>query len=354
TMVLAATVYPELPKSLGFLNSLYTDLIYFKDEGKQIHPLSSNADKRHIYCAKDAISTHQCYSGLKKDAKDLKVWDFYNKGPRQFYFTYREIELNGILFSEEVRSKLKNKYSNLYEAYNIQLEALLAREINVNSSKQIKVLIYEELQLPPQTEIVTRPDGTRYTKWKVDEETLEYLVLNFVKDEDIKSILYLVIYLRKLLRILSYLNLLVHPDGRVRTRYKESGTESGRTSTTYSEDMWYRELPNGKVKRENLGIALQTVPKHGFRLLDGRIIGEDLRTMFVPDKGYTFGEADYKQIEARIVTICCHDWETLKRFDNIPPWTETEQVFRRDFIKSKPQIKLADKADIHVLTTAQV
>ncbi|KKL68364.1 hypothetical protein LCGC14_2125750, partial [marine sediment metagenome] len=62
TMVLAATVYPELPKSLGFLNSLYTDLIYFKDEGKQIHPLSSNAERRYIYCAKDAISTHQCFS----------------------------------------------------------------------------------------------------------------------------------------------------------------------------------------------------------------------------------------------------------------------------------------------------
>lgn len=354
TMILSATVYPELPKSLGFLNSLYTDLIYFKDEGKQVHPLSANVDKRYIYCAKDAISTHQVWSGLQKDAEDLNVWKFYNKGPRQFYFTYREIELNGIRFSEEIRSKLQEKYKDLYEIYNIQLKILLGKEINVNSSKQVKILIYDELQLPSQTEIVTRQDGTRYTKWKVDEETLEYLVLNFVRDKDIKSILYLVIYLRKLLRILTYLNLIIHPDGRVRTRYKESGTESGRTSTTFSEDMWYREMPNGKIKRQNMGIALQTVPKHGFRLLDGTILGEDLRSMFVPDNGYTFGEADYKQIEARFVTICCQDWDILERFDKIPNWTETEKMLRRKTIEANPKIKLATKADIHVLTTAQV
>lgn len=354
TMILGATIYPELPKNLGFYNSLYTNSEYFKDEGKEVNPTSKNRDKRYIYNAKDSVSAHRCFSGMKKDAKEIKIWDFYNKGPVKFYPVYSAIEQQGIRFSEEVRTSKIKKYKDILMGYEVQYQLLVGKKINVNSAPQIKKLIYDELELPSQTEIVVRADSSRYEKFRVDEGTLEFLVLNFVDNEDVKNILYLVIYLRKLNRIIKYLQMIVHPDGRIRTRYKESGTESGRTATTLSEDVWYREMPDGKIKRERMGVSLQTVPKHGFRLLDGNILGQDIREVFVPDKGFVFGEADYKQIEARIVAICCKDFETLNRFDKIPPWTHLENHNRNRFLEEKPETVLSTKADIHVLTTAQV
>jgi len=85
----------------------------------------------------------------------------------------------------------------------------------------------------------------------------------------------------------------------MRTAYRITGTETGRTSTS---------ILKAPLRPHKLGLAFQTMTKHGD-------IGADLRSMFIPDDGMIFIEADLSQAEARVVALLSRDEETLKLFD---------------------------------------
>ena len=62
TMLASSCIYPEFPKNLGFLTSIYTDIPYFKDEGKEFDPTKAKREQFYLYNAKDSLATHQTYS----------------------------------------------------------------------------------------------------------------------------------------------------------------------------------------------------------------------------------------------------------------------------------------------------
>src|ERR1035437_4046806 len=73
TMLGSSTLYCEFPKNLGFLTSIYTDLPYFKDEGKEFDPDKSKRDRYYLYNAKDSLSTSQIYGKQQVEIDELGV-----------------------------------------------------------------------------------------------------------------------------------------------------------------------------------------------------------------------------------------------------------------------------------------
>ena len=80
TMLAASTLFCEFKKNLGFLTSIYTDIPYFKDEGKtpgfQKDP---KKNKFYLYCAKDTIASFQIREQQIQEVKQQGVEYVYRK-----------------------------------------------------------------------------------------------------------------------------------------------------------------------------------------------------------------------------------------------------------------------------------
>ena len=315
------TLYPELPKNLGFQVSLYTDFPYFKDEsGKKSsawNPKNYVADTLYIYNAKDALSTHQIYSKQIKELKEDGLFDFYHRQVPLIHL-YKKMESNGLRVSEQQRDYLRAKYETLYEGHRLELRDLVNADLNPRSGPQVGNLVYEILKFPPRTK--TTDSGK--TSWRTDKDTLDDLVIKY--PEKPTRALKLIISLRKLSKIIDFCNIPLYPDGTFRGEYNLIGTETGRTSGSKTLDQIFVREDN-EITLKRMGGSLQTLTKHGYTLEDevydtpeDAQIGHDLRSMFVPRSGYVFIEGDLSQADARTVCVLCKDYELLASFDTKP------------------------------------
>ncbi len=162
------------------------------------------------------------------------------------------------------------------DSYKERIYALAGREFNINSPKQLGEVLFDELGLP----------GRKKTKsgYSTDAETLESLKLYSPIIEDILSY-------RKCAKLIStYTDVLPHmldEESRVHTTFNQTGTATGRLS---SND------PN-----------LQNIPVRGE-------LGREIRRYFVAPDGYVLIDADYSQIELRVLAEISGDENMMSAF----------------------------------------
>lgn len=314
----SSVLYCEFPKNLGFLTSIYTDLPYHKDEGKAIDPDKNKKDRLYLYCAKDCLATWQVCDKQEKELDELNVRPVYNN-VMTCVPIYRRMEDKGIRRDEEQRIALQAKYESLYRIQLLKLKSLLNTSyFNPLSSKQVHSAVFDELGF---SKVQGMGTSKKTGKVKLDEENLELLVVNGEAKRAPstgKYVLSSIIGARKLHKCIEFLNLILHPDNRIRGEYNLGGAETGRSTSSETtdqiimfEDEDYRKQ---KVIFSNLGHGLQTFAKHGF-MIDGLTYGKDLRKVFVPDYGYVFVEIDLKGAEARVDRVLSGNFD-LAVFDN--------------------------------------
>lgn len=304
TQVAAGTLYSEFPKNLGFLTSIYTEMPYFKDEGKDFDPSSHTRERLYLYNAKDSLAAHQIYTQQLGEMENYGVREVYDK-LIQVMPTYKWMEETGILIDQSQRLRLVAKYENLLEIQKMKLNKLVGRVVNARSPKVMGQLIFEELGFK-------KIRGVKGT----DEDSLEILAWmgHCASPRDGNEIIHTIVAIRKIYKVIEYLETYIHPDGRMRCDYNITGTETGRTTAGKTTD-YYIIFERGKVKRVNLGRSFQTISKHGFTV-EGETYGKDLRSIFVPTKGFDFVECDLSQAEARVDAVLARDFKILEVFDS--------------------------------------
>jgi uracil-DNA glycosylase len=303
------TLYSELPKKLPFISSIVTEEPYYKDDLEEYNPKKEKLKKRLIYNARDCAVEFECYEEIEKQLIEINMLDWFHEYMMPLHRFYYNIEKRGILIDKQQRTRLIKKYSRYTKWIDNALKQDLGYELNVNSPKQVTATLYGNLKCP------IRKD--------VQEKTLEMLMLNAIKDERRKRIIRNILKGRKSRKTEStYVRAKFWPDSRMRTVYNVCGTESGRTSTN---------KPKPPVTREPMGVAFQTMTKHGE-------VGADLRVMYVPSPGKVFIEIDGKQAEDWVVTHLANDEEGKA------------QLSRTKFIKNKHGIK----DDRHTLTAMMI
>jgi DNA polymerase-1 len=189
-----------------------------------------------------------------------------------------EMEYDGIgldvAFLSEYGTTLTGRIAALQET----IHALAGRAFNVNSTLQLRSVLYDELGLPV---LKRTPKGAPST----DASVLEKLS----GEHDIVRELLLFRELDKLRSTyVESLLALVEPDGRVRGRFNQTGAATGRLSM---------EQPN-----------LQNIPA---RSVEGR----EIRRAFVAGEGAQFLVADYSQIELRILAHLSGDAGLVEAFE---------------------------------------
>lgn len=325
TMLAAGIIYPELPKGLDFLCSIYTDIAYYKDEGKEFDPKKQSFDKLYLYNAMDTIGAHVTYQKQLMELEESGTKTLYHEEIVPLIQIYKNINATGIRVDNERKQKLNEKYKAHFDSNLMILRQLIGDDkFNPMSPQQVGKLIYEELKFPKRTK--TDPETGKFS-YKTDKETLDDLIINHGKHNKTGelgvAILNRIIVSRKFGKIREYVNTPLHPDGRFRSTSNLCGTETGRSSFSKTID----EIIDftAKTGKRRLGRSLQTITKHGFHLdedvfedIDDKEIAKDLRSMFVPDRGYVFVEADGSQAEARHVAVLAEDYDLLASFDKKP------------------------------------
>lgn len=301
TMLASSVLYCEFPKNLGFLTSIYTELPYFKDEGKQFDPDKNKRDRYYLYNAKDSLADHQIYTTQLTELNELNVRPVYDNLIRILPI-YRRMEDRGIRIDKMKQNELLNKYSSLFSIEALKCRRLLNVDyFNPLSPQQCKEAIFGELGYRKVRGMKTSKDGTPST----DENSLD-LLLVYGEPERAPStgpqVLRSIVAARKFQKVKEILELHLHPDDRFRCEYNLAGTENGRSSASETTDQFIYEDSRGKVCVVNLGHSLQTIGKHGF-MADGITYGKELRQMFVPTPGYVFVECDLKGAEAMVDRI---------------------------------------------------
>ena len=200
---------------------------------------------------------------LKQELEKTGMWKLYEEIELPLVYTLSDMEKEGILvngqelqtYGEELAAQIGVLEQEIYEG---------AGEVfNINSPKQLGVILFEKLQMPygkkTKTGYSTAADVLEKLagEYPLVSKILEYRQLAKLKSTYADG-------------LANYID----EDGRIRTTFQQTVTATGRLSSTE---------PN-----------LQNIP---IRMELGRMI----RKVFHPKEGFVFLDADYSQIELRIL-----------------------------------------------------
>jgi uracil-DNA glycosylase family 4 len=319
TMLMAHTIYPEYPKGLDFLNSIYTEVPYYKDEGKDFDPKVHDYSRLMLYNAKDSLVTWNIWKSQQDDAQAQGVKNFFFDKVMPSFFVYKKMDQKGILVDDTRRKSLQVKYEEAYHNSILPLKLYSRRhDFNPESPKQVGEFIYSTLGVKPRYH--QTPTGGMALS--TDEKTLDDILIKDDLDPGRRKLLLSIKFCRKLENVLGFLNNPISADGRIRMSSKLHGTETGRTSMSKALESRFVINSKGRLEQVPCGWSFQTIGKHGFEW-NGQTYGKDLRSIFVADPGYTIVSGDQKGAEARIVCVLSEDYETLSIMDESDIHTHT-------------------------------
>ncbi len=245
TMVLQHVMWPELPRALKYLVSIYTREPYYKDEGKESFEdkkswniKSISREKLWIYNCKDCCTMIE---SLEKMLIELKEgppeWNTFYEFEMEMLDVANEMSLTGIKRDEKRRQLLEAAVMMKYAEHQALLEKVIGSEINVGSHKKIHYLLYDVLGLPVQrnykTHKVTADDDALIRLIGICKDKIESLKTTSKQTEWQRKFLVVKMIMlvrghRKLLS--SYILTKMNEDGRVRSLFKVPATETGRWS----------------------------------------------------------------------------------------------------------------------------
>ena len=230
------------------------------------------------------------YGTLRPLLQEREMWELYTKAELPLCRVLAEMEIAGF----KVDGKALAEFGQMLSSSIAQLEGRIyeaaGAPFNINSPKQLGTVLFETLQLPHGKKTKTG--------WSTNADVLDKLrfahpivddILTYRQYTKLKST-----YADGLLKVIG-------PDGRIHTNFQMTVTATGRLSSTE---------PN-----------LQNIPTR-------TELGSQMRRMFVADEGNVLVDADYSQIELRLLAHMAGD-----------------EVMRQQFLSG---------ADFHTATAARV
>lgn len=283
TLLAHHTLYPQLPHSLGFLVSQYTTHPFYKDEGKDWRETGTIDDFWRYNC-KDTALTIAVYEGTKRELQSQNLLSFFESHVMQLQPSSVRATAYGIRFDNEHRDELSEQLT----AHVSQLRADFQRKayaaagndprfesVNPSSPSQLGELFFQKLRLVGRGTSTDVKNRQRIAEHPLTPEPAR------------RAIAALDLYAKEQKFVSTYVNVKLSEDGRMRSEYKQHGTQKapGRLSSSSLLD--------------GTGSNLQNQPQRAHKL-------------FLADPGCAFGYFDLSQAEARVVAYLA----------DIPKWKE--------------------------------
>ena len=255
---------------------------YNKKEEKQINLFEAQENKTENEIEKNCMYVYTIYNVYEKTMEKLKETnqlDLFNNIEMPLVKVLADMQYIGIYVDKNELVEFGNTLKNEIEKLTGEIYKLAGEEFNINSTKQLGIILFEKMKLP-----VVKKTKSGYS---TDVEVLEKL-----KNEN--EIVSKILDYSQLVKLNStyveglipYIN---DKDNRIHSYFHQTVTATGRISSTE---------PN-----------LQNIPTR-FDL------GKQIRKVFKPKEGYVFVDADYSQIELRVLAHIADDEHMIEAFNN--------------------------------------
>ena len=252
-------------------------LIDKKKEPEQISLLGMTSETSENADNKDDIINYAKYIKSCKELLEDKLkkddeYSLFKDIEMPFRIVLAKMQIAGVLVDKNTLQEYQKDLTAKVNTLNDEIMQMAGETFNVNSPKQLGHILFEVLHIyaPKKTKSGYSTDADTLEKIREDhpivEKILEYRTLAKLKSTYADGLLPL-----------------VKEDGRIHASFNQTVTATGRISCSDPN------LQNIPVRTE---------------------IGREFRKIFVAPKGYKFVDADYSQIELRVLAHISND----KRF----------------------------------------
>lgn len=258
------------------LNPLKNNYTYEDVAREQLDLLIEEKSEDYVKVCYEAYTAYAASEILEKKLKESEMYQLFTEIEMPLVFTLYDMEQNGVrveadalkAYGDQLGGKIRELETSIYE--------MAGEQFNINSPKQLGIVLFENMKIP----------GGKKTKtgYSTAADVLEKLAPDY-------PIIDKILEYRQYTKLKStYADGLAHyigEDQRIHGKFNQTVTATGRISSTE---------PN-----------LQNIP---VRMELGRMI----RKVFVPEEGYVFVDADYSQIELRVLAHCSGDQHLIEAY----------------------------------------
>ena len=246
---------------------------YLLDSTESSYPVERLAMRHLGTTMPDVQAMYELYPVLDAKLAEIGSKELYYKVELPLCEVLADMERTGFLVDKAALAAYGESLVSGIDALQEEIWRLAGHKFNINSPKQLGEVLFEELMLPAGKKTKTG--------WSTNADVLEKLIGKHPIITDILDYRMLTklksTYADGLMKVIS-------PDGRIHTNFKMTVTATGRLSSTEPN------LQNIPVRRE---------------------LGSEIRKMFVAAPGHVLVDADYSQIELRLLAHISGD-ETMK------------------------------------------
>ncbi|MDF2542164.1 MAG: polA [Herbinix sp.] len=278
----------------GYLLNPLTDTYHYDDIARDYLNLTlpsredllgKSSYKEAIEQNRKALEACACYGAyiayrsvdkLTKLLKDAGMEQLFNEIEMPLIFTLYDMEVRGIKVNKEELKEYGNHLEISITALEKEIYELAGETFNINSPKQLGVILFEKLRLP-----FGKKTKTGYS---TSAEVLEKLVGE-------APVVAKILEYRTLTKLKSTyadgLAVYISEDGRIHGKFHQTIAATGRISSTD---------PN----LQNIPIRME--------------LGRKIRKVFIPEEGFVFLDADYSQIELRVLAHMSGDERLINAY----------------------------------------
>lgn len=286
TIILAWLLDSSSKVGLDALAKSYFDhtMIAFKDVVKKGDDFSTvDISNACNYAAEDALMTYKIYFKLLEEFKKqncehlLKIADDYEF---KFIDVLINMQNNGVKIDTQILENLKIQNQEYIQELTKKIHELAGSKFNINSPKQLGVILFETLGLTASKKGKTGYSTNEVVLNKlVDSHEIISVILDYREAYKLQST-----YIEPLLELASN-----DSENKIYTSFLQTGTATGRLSS---------KNPN-----------LQNIPVKSSA-------GREIRKAFIAREGYKLVGIDYSQIELRLLAHFSKDKALVDAFNN--------------------------------------
>ena len=266
-----------MPKIVKEKTNVQTTLFDILDSPQNNNAYSSDLsedEKRYIYYVMNSIL--KVNSILYKELQENNLEKLYNEIELPLVEVLAATEHNGMYVNKERLIEFGNTITSRIDEITKRIYELSGESFNINSPQQLAHVLFEVLNIP-------YPKKTK-SSYSTDKETLESIVGDY---EIVDLVLEYRTYAKLKSTYVDGLLDVIGPDGRIHTTFTQTVTVTGRLSSIDPN------LQNIPVKTE---------------------LGGKIRDCFTSQGDNLIIDADYSQIELRVLAHMSEDAELIKGF----------------------------------------
>ena len=231
------------------------------------------------------FKSYSCYQGyvaykacdmLAAALEQAGMYELFLNIEMPLIYTLYDMETRGIRLNREALKEYGDKLSVGIEDLEAKIYELVGEKFNINSPKQLGVILFEKLRLPFGKKTKT---GYSTSADILDRLANEHPVISMILEY------------RQITKLKSTyadgLAAYIGTDGRIHGKFHQTIAATGRISSTE---------PN----LQNIPIRME--------------LGREIRKVFIPEEDYIFLDADYSQIELRVLAHMSGDQRLIDAY----------------------------------------